>query len=212
MAYPDFQEAVKLCLSAGASCHVAKSDMSSAFRHVPLNSVAWPNLILKAQHPTTGVWYFFVDKCLPFGSVISCVIFQAFSDTVAFIVSFNTKKPLINYLDDYLFVAFIKRECDEQVKVFIQACSQIKFPVALEKTWWGTTLLSFLGLLLDTVNSVVCLPTDEVQKALNWVEFFLNKENKKATVLQYQKLCGTLNFLCRCVILGRDQNLHTFQW
>ena len=34
--YPDFEEAVKLCLKEGRGCSVAKSDMSSAFRHVPI--------------------------------------------------------------------------------------------------------------------------------------------------------------------------------
>ena len=70
----------------------------------------------------------------------------------------------------------------------------IRFPVALEKTFWGDTMMVFLGLLIDTINQVVCIPQDKVAKALNWVEFFLNKNNKKATVLQFQKLCGTLNF------------------
>ena len=78
----------------------------------------------------------------------------------------------------------------------------IRFSVALEKTFWGDTIMVFLGLLIDTINQVVCIPQDKVAKALNWVEFFLNKNNKKATVLQFQKLCRTLNFLCRCVIPG----------
>ena len=35
------------------------------------------------------------------------------------------------------------------------------------------------------------------------IAFFLNRNNKKATVLQVQRLCGSLNFLCKCIILGR---------
>ena len=35
------------------------------------------------------------------------------------------------------------------------------------------------------------------------IDMFLNKRNRKATVLQFQKLCGNLNFLCRCIIPGR---------
>ena len=80
-------------------------------------------------------------------------------------------------------------------------CEEISIPVVLEKTFWGTTLLVFLGLLLDTEKQLVCIPTDKIEKALGYIEFFLNK--KKATVLQFQKLCGSLNFLCRCLIPGR---------
>ena len=201
--YPDFDEAVKLCLIEGKSCAMGKSDMSSAFRHVPLKKSQWYLLVMKASHPESGEKFYFVDKCLPFGSSISCAIFQAISDAIAFIVEFRTGKPNVNYLDDYLFVAWLKRLGDEQLRAFSDVCEEIRFPVALEKTFWGCTILTFLGLLLDSESQTICIPMDKVIKALDMVEFFLNKKNKKATVLQFQKLCGSLNFLCRCVVPGR---------
>ena len=109
----------------------------------------------------------------------------------------------MNYLDDYLFAAALKRLCDQHIQVFLDVCKEINFPVALEKTFWGCNLLVFLGLLLDTRKQVICIPMDKLEKAVNWIEFFLNKKNKKATVLEFQKLCGVLNLLCRCIIPGR---------
>ena len=61
----------------------------------------------------------------------------------------------------------------------------------------------FLGLLLDITKQVICIPMGKLIKAMNWVEYFLNKKNKKATVLEFQKLCRILNFLCRCIVPGR---------
>ena len=61
----------------------------------------------------------------------------------------------------------------------------------------------FLGILLDSRRQVICIPMDKIIKALNWVDFFLNKNNKKVTVLDFQKLCGTLNFICRGIVPGR---------
>ena len=58
-------------------------------------------------------------------------------------------------------------------------------------------------MLLNTVCQIICIPTDKLIKAMNWVDYFLNKRNKKATVLEFQKLCGILNFLCRCIVPGR---------
>ena len=58
-------------------------------------------------------------------------------------------------------------------------------------------------MLLDTKRLVICIPMDKLVKAMNWIEFFLNKRNKKATVREFQKLCGILNFLCRCIVPGR---------
>ena len=201
--YPSFDEAVKLCILAGKGCNTAKSDMARAFRNIPLRPEDWKFLIMKAEHPETGKTYYFVDKCLPFSSSISCAIFQDFSDAVAYLVTYSTGRDNVNYLDDFFFAALLKQICDFQVNKFLEICQEICFPVSLEKTCWGTTVITFLGLLLDTLNQRICIPLDKIRKAIDMVEFMLNKRNKKATVLQFQRLCGTLNFLCKCVVPGR---------
>ena len=125
------------------------------------------------------------------------------SDGVAHIVKFRTKEELVNYLDDYFFAALLKVWCDWQLKQFLDVCEEIGLPVALEKTFWGSQFMTFLGLLLDTKSQLVCIPVEKVERAINMIAFFLNKKNKKATVYQIQKLCGYLNFLCKCIIPGR---------
>ena len=201
--YPDFMDAVELCMKEGESCFCAKSDMSMAFRNVPMNKKSWCYLILKATHPVTGEMFYFVDKCLPFGASISCAIFQAFSESIAYLVTFRTHRPLVNYLDDFFFAALCKAVCDEQVQVFLEICGKICFPVSLEKTYWGSQLLTFLGLLIDTINQKICIPLDKLSKAFELLEYVLNKRNKKITLHNLQKLTGFLNFLCRCVMPGR---------
>ena len=213
--YPDFEEAVRMCVHEGRGCSIAKSDMYSAFRHVPMRKDQWYLLVMKATHPISKRVFYFVDKCMPFGSSISCAIFQAISDAIAYLVKTRTKKVNVNYLDDYLFAAAMKALCDNQIQVFLDICKDINFPVALEKTFWGTTILVFLGLLLDTERQLVCIPDDKMKKALEMINWFLQR--RKATVLQFQKLCGSLNFLCRCIIPGRAfvrrlylTNTHTY--
>ena len=209
--YPDFDEAVKMCLEAGVSCCTGKSDMSAAFRQVPLMVTDFCWLILKATHPVTGKTYYFVDKCLPFGSSISCAHFQAISNAIAFLVFFRTKRKTLNYLDDFFFAALWKLFCDKQMEVFMDVCAEIKFPVALEKTYWGTTILVFLGLLLDTNRQLVCIPKEKVEKAQSLISFFTDKKNKKVTVLQLQQLCGYLNFLCRCIVPARAFTMRLYE-
>ena len=116
--YPDFDQAVKLCLINGVNCSISKANMSMAFRHVSLSPCDWFLLTMKAYHPITGKVYYFIDKCLPFGSSINCKIFQEFSNAISFIVEHRTKKPNINYLDDFLFVAMLKAICDQQLQAF----------------------------------------------------------------------------------------------
>ena len=201
--YPSFDNAVKLCLEAGKNCHAAKSDMARAFRNVPLAVKEFAILLMKAEHPLTGKTFFFVEKCLPFGSSISCKIFQDFSDAVAHIVRTRTRRNLVNYLDDYFFAALFKMWCDWQVQQFLNVCKEINFPVSLEKMEWGSTILTFLGLILNTVTQTVSIPEDKIVKAREQLLFFLNRKNRKTTVLRAQQLCGLLNFICKCVIPGR---------
>ena len=201
--YPDFTEAVKMCMQLDSdTIFVGKSDMSIAFRHVPLKVKDFKLIILKASHPITNKTYWFVEKCLPFSSSISCAIFQAGSDGITHIVEYQMNKPNLNYLDDHLFCEVMKILCDEQVNQLLLVCDQIKFPVSLEKTYWGTQLLVFLGYLLDTVNRRVGIPT------LSMIKEFLC--SKKTIVRKVQKLCGFLNFLCRAIPPGRAFTRHLY--
>ena len=203
VAYPDFNEAIQLCIKAGKKCKMAKSDMKSAFRNLGIKKEHWRYLIMKAVNPKDGKTYYFVDKCLPFGASISCSHFQRFSNAVKHIVVHRTRNNLVNYMDDFFFVALRKLLYNEQVKEFLLVCQIIQFPVALEKTYWATELLVFLGLLIDTVNQCVLIPIEKVEKATNLIESVLSKKSSKLTLNQLQKICGFLNFLGRCIIPGR---------
>ena len=201
--YPDLSDAVKLCLAAGRYCKMAKSDMRSAFRQLGIKPKHWAWLVMAASSPLDKNWYFFVDKCLPFGSSISCAHFQEFSNAIVWIVRYRTGQNLVNYLDDYFFVALLTMMCNGQVDTFLQVCKEVNFPVSLEKTFWGTTKLVFLGMLLDSENQVIGLPVDKIEKGLELVNLILSKRFGKVTVHSTQKLCGFLNFLCRSIVPGR---------
>ena len=198
--YPQFDKAIQLCMRAGIKCKIAKSDMRSAFRNPRIKSQHWCLLVMKAESPLNRKIYYFVDKCLPFGAAISCAHFQEFSDAVAHIVKFKMLQDLVNYLDDFLFVALLKAWCDQQVRTFLDICEQIKFPVSMEKTFWGTTQLEFLGLLIDTIYHIMSVPVNKIEKALNLISEVVDK--KKMTLKQLQKICGFLNFLGRAVVPG----------
>ena len=201
--YPDFNDAVQLCIKQGKFCHIAKSDMKSAFRNLGIKKKHWKFLIMKATSPIDGKTYYFVDKCLPFGASISCSHFQRFSNAVKHTVQSRTKRDLVHYLDDYMFAAMIKLICNQQVEEFLKVCNLIAFPVCLDKTFWVTRKLVFLGLLIDTVKQCVCIPVEKVQKAVMLIDTIIQKKSGKTTLNQLQKVCGFLNFLGRCVIPRR---------
>ena len=165
---------------------------------------------MKARSPLDGLFYYFVDKCLPFGASISCALFQRVSNAIAHIVSHRTGKELVNYLDDYLFAHLIKLLCNGQVSEFLDICATIKFPVALEKMFWASTRLVFLGMLIDTVTQTVSVPHEKILKGKTMLESAMKKG--KLTLKQLQKICGFLNFLCRCVVPGRAFNRRLYAY
>ena len=201
--YKDFDEAVRLCLkiSENPNCAAAKSDLSSAFRQLPIKRRFWKFLVMKAQNPIDGKWYYFFDKNLPFGAAASCKIFQAFSDALAHIMRFRTEHENVNYLDDFLFLAELFKLCHWQVELFLQTCKEIGFPVSLDKTEGPTKFITFLGLLIDLQNKRVCLPLEKINKAREILQRMIRKS--KTTLRELQQLCGLLNFLNKAVIPGR---------
>ena len=199
--YCEFDQAIARSLEEGIGCKTAKSDMASAFRNLGIKKKHWRYLVLKARNPKDHKMYYFVDKCLPFGAAISCAHFQAFSDAIASFMKFRTGKRVINYLDDYFFAALCKLLCDLQVQSFSDLCKAISFPVSIEKTFWSTTRLTFLGMLIDTIAQIIAIPEDKILKAEVLIAQVLG--NKKTMVHKLQSLCGFLNFLGRSVVPGR---------
>ena len=163
---------------------------------------------MKAKHPVMGQWWYFVDKCLPFGSSISCAQFQAFSDALRHITEWKLKlticihiPPAIsNYLDDFLFMALTKLVCNGMMSQFLQLCKDIGCPISMEKTEWGTTFIVFLGILLNGRSYTLSIPMEKRNKAVQLIQTAISK--RKVTVHFIQKLTGTLNFLNWAIVPG----------
>ena len=118
----------------------------------------------------------------------------------------GVEKPLVNYLDDFLFVALLTLICRRQMELFIHLCGEINVPLAIEKTEWPTTYLTFLGLLIDSINQLVLLPKEKINAGRDMIVNILEERNKKVTIHELQKLAGFLNFLGRAV--GTRKSIH----
>ena len=91
--YPDFSDAIKICMreiQEFGACTIAKTDIKSTFRNVCIKKLQWCLLTMAVQSPIDNQWYFFFDKCLPFGASISCSHFQRISNGLAHITRCKT--------------------------------------------------------------------------------------------------------------------------
>ena len=193
-----------------------KTDCSNAFHLVPILVAQCYLLVMMCIHPETGEKWFFIDKCLPFGSSRSCAIFQEFSDALVYIAKMKiraekiARNPVLsNYLDDFLFIALKMSVCSTMLKEFLSLCRTIGCPISEEKTETSTEIIVFLGMLLNGRLHVVSVPQDKVIKALNLIQEVI--ELKKVTIKTIQQLTGTLNFLNRAIVPGRafTRNMYT---
>ena len=118
---------------------LGKTDLSSAFRVLPLKVQCYCWLVFKAVDPSDGTTKYFVEKCLLFGASISCSHYQHFSNALRFILEFRIgckDKAVTNYLDDFLFMALLKAVCNFMIE-FLKICSELNIPVAIERNRVG---------------------------------------------------------------------------
>ena len=211
--YYDLDHAVKCFLmfmkkyGVNTSLWFGKSDGRSTFRVLPLLKSCWFLLTMKARDPRTGKWQFFIDKCLPFGARISCTLFQMVSDALRHLLEFkvspclpDARHSINNYLNDFLFIVRTLLICNWLIQQFLDLCSQVGIPIAMEKTEWATQLVMFLGILLNGIHFTLSVPEEKRVKAVELLQIF--RQKRSTTVKELQALCGYLNFLCRAVHPG----------
>ena len=181
----------------------SKSDLKSAFRILPLSVQDRPWLVMMTEDPETGECFYFIEKCLPFGASISCALFQEFSNALQHITEYliGKKDRITNHLDDFLFIALLKLECDRMMETFFKMCKRINCLISMEKTEFAEPRMIFLGVLLDGLMHYICVPEDKQVRAISQLKFFMGK--KAATIKEIQVLTGLLNFLNRAIVPGR---------
>ena len=114
---------------------LAKTDLVSTLRMLPIQGQDRRWLSFKAQDPETGEFCYFVDKYLPFGVSVSCSHYQHFSNVLKHIIEHITRKQMTvtNYLDDFLFIELMSARCNAMVSMFLDLCNDICVPVLVTK-------------------------------------------------------------------------------
>lgn len=197
MSYYTVDDAVSIIKKLGQGCLLAKTDIESAFRIV---------LIHPCDHQLLGIFFqgqYYYDKCLPMGCSISCSIFEKISTALQWIAC--TKFGITNMLhvlDDFLFVGPPESGiCSVSLSQFINMCFVLGIPIKSENTEDPSTVLTFLGIELDTMKMQARLPQEKVDKiklALHSI-----KHRKKVSLRELQSLIGLLNYACCVVVPGR---------
>lgn len=176
---------------------LAKTDLENAYKQVPIHPDDFELLGFQINNE------FYCDKTLPFGLSYSCNLFEKFSSSLQWILEnkFDVQY-CVHILDDFLFVGPPNSpECAKALQSFRTLAQDINIPIQEEKTVSPTTVLTFLGIEIDTVKCEVRLPEDKLTSLKEVLSRFMCK--RTATLQELQSLIGLLNFACAVVPRGR---------
>ena len=82
----------------------------------------------------------------------------------------------VHYLDDFLFGRPHSSEASENLHLALQVCRQLGIPVATHKTKGPSTVLTFLGILVDSSRMELRLPTDKLHRLQSLVSAWACKK------------------------------------
>ena len=170
----------------GQGCFLAKTDIKSAFRIIPILPADCRNIIM------TGLCQW----------ASSCRTFEMFSTAIEWVAKTHLSMPyLLHIFDDNLMAAPTFHECRINLDRFLSLCTYLGVAMAPEKTVGPENILAFAGIELDTLRMEARLPLDKTTKCKTLISTFLRR--KKVTLREIQSLIGLLNFACSVVVPGR---------
>jgi len=199
LQYVKVDEVVEAILTLGRGTELAKIDIKSAYRIVPVHPEDRPLLGMRWQ----GKIY--VDATLPFGLRSAPKIFNALADAAQWIIQEMGARYLWHYLDDFITIgAACQGECRFNCEVMRRACEVLGIPLAFEKCEGPTCCLVFLGIIIDTIAMELRLPQEKLIRLHQLIEEWLAKK-PRASVRKRDlaSLAGHLQHACIIIRPGR---------
>ena len=196
LQYASVDQAVALASRLGRGSLMAKLDLKSAYRMIPVHLEDQQLLGLEWGGTT------YCDQALPFGLRSAPLIFTAVADGLAWAFSCNGIQNTIHYLDDFFFVGPpASDECAAALRTAIPLCHRLGLPVAPAKVEGPDTTLVFLGIEIDSTRQEIRLPQTKLLRIQTTLREWAGRSNP--TRRQLQSLIGLLSHAATVVRPGR---------
>ena len=194
--YITVDDAAQKIISLGPGTQMAKIDIRSAFRLIPVHPTDRHLLGMKWKE------YTFIDTCLPFGLRSAPKLFNILADLLTRVLTRQGVTFVLHYLDDFLTLGPpASNICQQNLNIIQKVCTSLGIPLALEKVEGPSTTLTFLGITLDTINMEARLSEEKLTRIRQLVTSWLNR--KKATKREILSLVGLLQHATKIIRCGR---------
>ena len=196
LIYITVDHAIYSIVQSGPNTLLAKIDIKSAFRLIPVHPADRHLLAMRWRDKI------YIDGCLPFGLRSAPKLFNILADLLSWIASQRGVSCILHYLDDFLIIGPPHSPtCKQNLNTFIQLCDSLGIPLASEKIEGPSTALSFLGIYLDTARMEIKLPEDKLSRIQQTLAQWQQK--KTATKRDILSLVGLLQHATKVVKCGR---------
>ena len=196
LSYTRIDDAARRIVQLGPGTLLAKLDLQSAYRIVPVHADDRPLLGVRWGNDV------FLDAALPFGLRSAPKIFSAIADALLWSMYDAVLLSGIHYLDDFLlFGAPGSKECADNLSLALTTCKALGVPVAQQKVEGPASIINFLGIEIDTVLWLLRLPLEKLQRIRGMLsEWHFRRAYTKRELLA---LIGTLQHAATVIKPGR---------
>ena len=168
VAYSSVEDAALAMHCLGPNTELAKIDIRSAYRIVPIHPSERAFLGVQWRGGT------FIDCQLPFGLASAPAIFSAIAEALEWVLVHRGIRGVIHYLDDFLLLGSPgSGECARSLALTRATCWELGVPLAEDKIEGPTPSLTFLGIRLSSQPLSVSLPCDKLAVLRNKLGEFL---------------------------------------
>ena len=211
LSYIHIQDVIKQIMDLGPGALLAKIDIKSAYRIIPVHPSDRPLLGMSFQHQV------YIDASLPFGLRSAPKIFNSLADALLWILLQHSVSHLLHYLDDFITMGrAATTQCQMNYDIIHSICELLGVPLAEDKCDGPCTLLEYLGFLLDTTKMTVSLPREKLNRLIHLIQSWSNR--KTCTKHDLDSLIGQLqhasavvkpgrSFLRRMIVLAKSRHL-----
>ena len=199
-----FGHAARAVRKFGKGCFLVKLDVEAAYKQIPVRREDWHLLGFK----WLGKWYY--ERVLPFGLRSSCRLWELFAAALHHLFESIVEiegdpehafRVVLHYVDDFLFVVPTKELGGALCATALSLCQMLGVPMSPHKTEGPVTMLTFLGIELDTIAMTARLPPAKLLSIKQLLAVWLDKTY--ASAKQLESIHGVLQFVCAVVRPGR---------
>ena len=170
-------------------------DIASAYRSVPIYPPHSEFQGFRWDFDDGRGEIFLRENRLCFGLKCAPYIFSQLSDLIVDMAKAKGIFRIVNYLDDFIITESSYEKCLENQRVLLSILRHIGFSVSWKKVSPPSTLTTFLGIQIDSVEMNLSVPQDKIDKL---IELICNLKSKGRATKKELERSEFLHFRGSC--------------